>query len=206
MIKSYDELKVGKYLELLEVDKTEGLEDIDRQVKIVSILSGLPEDELLHMEIGKYTMLARATDFLMAAPAEAAVKDSYEAGGLTLVPVKDYRKLETGQYIDFKAYAADIEKYFVEFISVLLVPEGHRYGEGYDIADVQAAVKEMPLPEAMGVVAFFFASYKRLIADTLNYSEQEAMKLSNPKAKERILAQIAKAREALRQNGDGSSA
>lgn len=206
MITNYDELNVGQYLELLAVEKTEGLEDIDKQVKMVSILSGLSEDELLHMEIGKYTMLARAADFLSEAPEDAAIKDKYEAGGMTLVPCKDFRKLETGQYIDFKAYATDIEKYFVEFISVLLIPEGHRYGEGYDIAEVQAAVKAMPVPEAMGVIAFFFASYRNLMLDSLNYSETEAKKLADPKERERMMKQIAEARAALQASGDGSNA
>lgn len=207
MIDNYNDLSVGKYLEILAIDKEEGIEDIDKQVRVVSVLSGMTEDEVLHMNIGEYTILARKADFLRiprAEELEPQVKPEYEVGGFVLRPVKDYKKLETGQYIDFKAYAADMESHFVELLSVILVPKGHRYGEGYEMEEVQEAIRSMSVADALGVIAFFLKSYRELMLDSLNYSEREAQKMKDPTQRAETLERIAKARADLLKNGDGS--
>jgi hypothetical protein len=203
MITTYEEMTLGKYLDLLAVVNEEGLDELTRQVKIIAILSDRSEDELLHIPIGEYTALSSKLGFLMDAPKECpSVKDEYEVGGMVLVPVKDYRKLETGQYIDFKAYAPQVDEYFPQFLSVLLVPKGHRYNEGYDMDEVQKAVKEMTLPDALAVVSFFLLSWKGLTEDFLNYSEQAAKALPKEDRK-KVKKAIAEIREDIRQSGDG---
>ena len=204
MITSYDELKLGDYLKILAIDRDEGLDDIGRQVGILSILTGLPEDELLHYPLADYSALARGADFLREDTEETGeVRDEYEVGGFILCPVRDFRNLETGQYIDFKAYAEDIEGHYPELLSVLLVPKGHRYNEGYDVLEVQSAVNDLPMADALAVAGFFLTSWTGLIADSLNSSERAAKEMSDPQMREKILKEIKKTREALFPSGDG---
>ena len=40
IIDNYDKLRLGQYMEIQAVSKEEGLEEIDRQVQILAILSG----------------------------------------------------------------------------------------------------------------------------------------------------------------------
>ena len=205
MITSYKELKLGDYLKIVAIDRNEGLDDFDRQVGILSILTGLPEEELLHYSLADYSALARGADFLATANVETAeVRDEYKVGRYTLRPVRDFRNLETGQYIDFKTYAQDVEGHFPQVLSVLLVPEGHRYNEGYDVLDVQNAVCDLSTEDALAIVAFFLTSYNALIADSLNSSERAAKRIKDPMMREKALKEIAKAKEALRGSGVGS--
>ena len=207
MITRYEDLSVAKYLEIVAANDDEGLDEIERQVRIVSILSGVTEEELLHLPIEEYSQMARGADFLISVPDyKPEVRDEYRYGDFVLAPVKDFRKLETGQYIDFKAYAADKEKYFLQLLSVLLVPKGHRYNEGYDIDELQKALGEMPMTEALAIVAFFLLSWQRLIADSLNYSERAAKRIQDPMMREKTLKEIAKVRTASKPSGDGSQA
>lgn len=204
MITSYDELKLGDYLKILAIDRDEGLDAIGRQVGILSILTGLSEDELLHYPLADYSALARGADFLREETEETGeVRDEYEVGGFTLCPVRDFRNLETGQYIDFKAYAEDIEGHYPELLSVLLVPKGKRYNEGYDVLEVQRAVNDLPMSDALAVAGFFLTSWTGLIVDSLNSSERAAKEMSDPQMREKILKEIEKTREALFPSGDG---
>ena len=41
IIDSYNKLTLGKYMEIQEVSRNESLEDIDKQVQILSILAGV---------------------------------------------------------------------------------------------------------------------------------------------------------------------
>jgi hypothetical protein len=117
-------------MEIQAVSKDESLEDIYKQVQILSILTGVAEEEILHLTIGEYKELVARSQFLNPenVPYKQVAK-KYLVGDFQLIPVTDFRKLETCQYIDFQTYAPDIDKYLVEFLSVILVPKGHRYNE-----------------------------------------------------------------------------
>ena len=61
MIDNYKSLPLGKYLDICQVCKDESLEEIERQVKILSILSDMSEEEILHLPIPKYKEMVVAS-------------------------------------------------------------------------------------------------------------------------------------------------
>ncbi len=207
MIASYDGLTLGKYREIRKADTDPGLDELGKQVRIISILSGISEDEVLHLPLPEYTELARRADFLRGAdfPVKQVAK-RYLVGGFELYPVRDYRRLETGQYIDFQTYVADMDDRIVELVSVLLVPKGKRYGEGYDIIELQKAIAdEMSVTDGVSVVAFFLTWFGRSIQASLDYSEREATRMEDGPEKTAILERIAAAKAmASPGSGDGS--
>ena len=157
IIDNYKSLPLGKYLDICQVCKDESLEEIDRQVKILSILSDMPEEEILHLPIPKYKEMVVASRFL-----EDVDKSRHKAarlyivGDWQLVPTLDYRKMETAQYVDFQTFAPMVETHMAELLSCLLVPVGCRYNEGYDILEVQQALKDnLSVTDALSLSAFF---------------------------------------------------
>ena len=206
IIDNYDRLTLGQYMEIQEISRNESLEDIDRQVQIISILTGVAEDEILHLPIPEYKELVARSAFLN--PENITyhpIAKKYILGGWELIPVRDFRKLETCQYIDFQSYAPDMDKYLVEFLSVILVPKGHRYNEGYDILELQKAIREeMSVSDGVSLAGFFLTLCRRSIQDSLNYSRREAMKVKDRRKREEILRRIEAQEEALGTSGDGS--
>ena len=198
IIDNYNRLTLGKYIEIQEVTRNESLEDIDKQVQILSILTGVAEEEILHLPIGEYKELVTKSEFLNPETINIhPVAKRYLVGGFELIPVKDFRKLETCQYIDFQTYAPDLERYLVEFLSVILVPKGHRYNEGYDVMDVQKAIRqEMSVTDGVSLAGFFLNWCRQSILNSLNFSKQEAMKIPDTNRREKILERI-KAQEKL---------
>ena len=190
MIDNYKDLKIGKYLEILEACKAGG-DELETQVTLIAALSGKTETEILNMPISEYSALARSASFLTKAPElpEKPAK-AYEVGGFRLVPVMDAGKITTAQYIDFQTLAKQKDSKVVEILSCLLVPEGKRYNEGYDIADVHKAIREeMSVADAMGTYAFFLDSCRKSTRDTLYFS---AVKLAAKKMPLREKAAILK--------------
>ena len=190
MIDNYKDLKIGKYLEILDTCKAGG-DELDTQVALVAALSGKTEEEILNMPISEYSALARSASFLSKAP-ELPDKPAkvYEVGGFRLVPVMDAGKITTAQYIDFQTLAKHKEGKVVEILSCLLVPEGKWYNEGYDIADVHTAIQEdMSVADAMGAYAFFLDSCRKSTRDTLYFS---AVKLAAKKMPLRVKVEMVK--------------
>lgn len=64
IIDSYNKLILGKYMEIQEISRNESLEDIDKQVQILSILTGVAEEEILHLPIQDYKELVAKSGFL----------------------------------------------------------------------------------------------------------------------------------------------
>ena len=206
IIDSYNKLTLGKYMEIQEVSRNESLEDIDKQVQILSILTGVAEEEILHLPIQDYKELVVKSGFLDPENINYhPVAKKYILGKFELIPCRDFRKIETCQYIDFQTYAPDLDKYLVEFLSVILVPKGHRYNEGYDIIEVQQAIREeMSVSDGVSLAGFFLTWCRKSILDSLNYSKQEAMRIKDKTKREEILGKIREQERLLETSGDGS--
>ena len=206
IIDNYNRLTLGMYQEIQEISRDESLEDIDKQVQILSILTGETEDEILHLPIQEYKELVIKAGFLDPENINYhPIAKKYILGKFELIPTRDFRKLETCQYIDFQSYAPDLDKYLVEFLSVILVPKGHRYNEGFDILEVQKAIREeLSVSDGVSLAGFFLTWCRRSIQDSLNYSKQEAMRIKDKTKREEILHRIEEQEELLQTSGDGS--
>ena len=205
IIDNYKSLPLGKYLDICQVCKDESLEEIERQVKILSILSDMTEEEILHLPIPKYKEMVVASRFL-----EDVDKNRHKAarlyivGDWKLLPTMDYRKMETAQYVDFQTFAPMVETHMAELLSCLLVPVGCRYNEGYDILEVQQALKDnLSVTDALSLSAFFLTKFKNLIMDSLNSCRQEVRTIKDKSRRSQMEERIRSLENLLETNGVG---
>ena len=208
IIDNYHRLPIGKYLDIVNLCDTE-MDDVDRKVKIVAILTGLTDDEVLNLPITEFTECCAKAKFLDNQCPEnliPGVSRSYPVGGFVLLPVTDIRKITTAQYIDFKTFEKDKEHKFVEMLSCFLVPRGCDYNEGYDILDVHNAIREeMSVAEVLALLAFFFKEWVGLIRSTLSSSIKDAMRIEDKETRERMLKRIRDLQDSMT-SGGGSTA
>lgn len=172
MIKSYSELPVDRYLEIRDLINEE-CEPLDLQVKLVSILDGRSEEDVLNMNINKYHSLVQQSGFLMEPPKAAkTIPNKLVINGKKYQLQKDVSKFTTAQYIDYQTMTAreDREKILPYILSCFIVPEGKRYNDGYDIAEVIKDIgAHLSVQDAINVCFFFQQKYLRLLDDTLIY-------------------------------------
>lgn len=203
MITTYEALPMGKYQEIDRITRAGG-DELEMQVGILSILTGKPEAELLRLPLPEYTDIAGKSVFLRnSLESIKEVKKEYQVGTWKLRPCQDYRKLTAGQYIDFQAFTKDSLD-FCGLLSVLMVPEGRKYGEGYDPAEVRTAIADnLMMPDGMALIAFFLKQYAGLIRASLTYSENALRRVKDKGMKAKIQARIDRARTLLNLVGGG---
>lgn len=203
MITSYEALMMGQYQEIDRLIHNSE-DELDMQVGILAILSGLSEDELLRRPLAEYTDMAAKGAFLRKPIGVLAkVKRVYECGAYRLRPCENYRKLTAGQYIDFQAFTREGIDY-CGLLSVLLVPEGKAYGEGYEVQAVRGAIEEaMPVPDGMALLAFFLKKYVGLIRDSLIFSERAARRVKDKGKRKEMQAEAERLRTLLQLAGAG---
>ena len=160
MIDNYAALPLGTFMELDAINRSDA-EDLDKQVAIVAKLAGKDERDILDLPIPDYTALAAKTDFLRHECPPATAPSRLICGDFILEPTKDFTKITTAQYVDFQTFSKKGIDALPDLLSVLLIPEGHKYNDGYDLAQVKETVLQLPLPAALGLSGFFF---ERLLA------------------------------------------
>lgn len=209
IIDNYADLTVGKYSEILRANEGDA-DEIDKQVATIAILADTTEDDLLSLPLGEYAELAARASFLQGEDkCSHAVAKSYTLGGLELIPVADAAKITAGQFIDFQTLTRDAgwDKHLAEVLSCLLVPKGKTYGTGYDLADVQAAIRaHLSVTDALSLLGFFFGSLEASLRRSLISSEKAAKALKDPTARATMQARIKAARAMLSPTAGAGSA
>lgn len=204
---SFSKLMLGDYIDIMDICKDDSLEEIDKQVKVISILTGRTEDDILNLSIPEYKGLVTRSRFLeQPLPDSTRLADSYKIGKFCLIPVTDFRKVTTAQYIDFQSFhQAGMEEHIVEILSCLLVPQGKIYNQDYDIIEVQKDIRDnLSVADGLSLYAFFFVSFSDSIKDMLTFSKEMVAKVKDKTKRERILKEIEMQEALLRTNGDGS--
>lgn len=204
IIDNYRDLPIGMYLEICDIDRREDIDELHKQVSIISILTGRDEEEIYDLPIEDYKVLASKTHYLRNPyDGEVLTAKTYAIDGMLLQPVEDFRKITTAQYIDFQTFAKDAEKNIVEILSTMLVPKGKKYNQDYDVLKLQDSLRRhLSVADALSLFAFFFVQYHQLIKDSLTYCKEEAMKMPDKGKRMKTLREIQK-QEDLLKNGVG---
>lgn len=203
IIDNYRNLPVGKWLEILELSKDENVDALEQQVKTIAILTGLTEDEVLDLPIVEYRELASKTKFLEKDyDGKLQIAKSYGLNGMELIPVKDFNKITTAQYVDYQTFSKEGDMYLVQTLSTLLVPKGKKYNDGYDMDAVQQAIREnLSVADVLSLYAFFLTKWVKSIKDSQTYLDKEIKKIPNKLMREKLMKQVQEMRSKI--NGVG---
>lgn len=172
MITSYKDLSIGKYLELTEILKDE-TDDLEIQCELLSILSDMDYDSIVSLPLAEYQRMVSQTAFLLEKPkVNKSIPSKIKIGGKTYCITKDVASINVAQYIDYQTYSkqGNDNKSIPQLLSCFIIPEGCKYGEGYDVAEVINIIRDnMSIVDAVSVCFFFHQKYRSLIEDTLIY-------------------------------------
>ena len=180
MIDNYNNLPLGLFLDIDAILQSDA-EEIDKQVRIIALLDGTTPEAVLALPLKEYTNKDADTDILRHDCPPVSAPSRVISGDLVLIPTKDFTNITTAQYVDFQTFSKGGNQKLPELIAVLLVPEGHKYNDGYDVAQVVRVVRDLPLPKALGLNAFFFGQLVQSIQASLTSLESAAKRL--PKAR-----------------------
>lgn len=129
----------------------------------------------------------------------------YRFGTFELEPTLAVSKMTAAQFIDFSTMTKDMQPEdldgrLVGILSCFLVPKGKGYCEGYDVADVQAAIRDnMSVYDAAALIAFFLTSSARYVKDSLRFSEKMTKGIKDRKTRKEMQKKIAEAADFMDQ-------
>ena len=152
----YSNLPIGKYYEILDICNND-LSKIEKDLAVIAVLLDVTEDEVYKLKPEEVYELQQQLKFL-SKPAKDAKKKfkKLKIADKTYKIVSKLDELNIGQYVDFQFnWNKDYLTNLPQILSIFLIPEGCKYNEGYDIVEVQQAIKDNLSIEAALNIAFF---------------------------------------------------
>lgn len=206
MITSYEQMPVGVYERIMAALEDSGASDNDKQLELLSALTGLSVDALLDEPLGDFAQQNEAAAFVLVYPQPHAVREAYTLRGVRYLPTLKRERMTAGQFIDWNEIAGqkDGGRRWSQLLSVVLVPEGKTYGSGYDIGEVQEAIAaELCVLDAVALRAFFLTLCAASLTDTLPSLERMMSKTGSRKERRQMRRQMQRAAADLRTSGGG---
>lgn len=169
MKQAWDYITVGEFAQIRAIMADEGRTAEDKQIALAALMQGVDEDTILTMPLAQVQpIFARALE-LGNAPKRGKVRGKYIVAGWELTPTEG-RDICVAQWVDFQAYAKDMDSHLADILSVVLVPKGKKYNEGYDIEKLKADLRNtMSVPDALAVCFFFRRKWLRSMRYILDF-------------------------------------
>ena len=136
---SWESLTYGEYVQLVQIAEANIPENY-KTTHLLSILTGESVEKIESLPVTSFMKLTPHLQFLNESPKDIKHKNEYEVNGHKYIVQAEVDKICTAQFLDYSTYIK--EKYdsngpnTVKLTSCFLVPEGHKYGDGYDINEV----------------------------------------------------------------------
>ena len=142
-------------------------DEITNTIGIVAGVWGLDEDEVSNMSLDEFNSYIKKLEFMSSEPVPSMPKDRYVLNGREYDLVMDIRKVTAGMWIDFQSTPKDD---YIGLLSIFMIPRGKTYNEGYDILQAREDIGYLPLPDVLGLMAFFLILYRAYTQALLRYS------------------------------------
>ena len=213
--KNWKEININTFKKLQDVisdvpvtdDAT--LNNINSNIAMLSVLCDVDEDTIASLSTSEFVRLVNDSNFLSDMP-KVKITDTYVINGKVYKVFLSLNNMSVAQYIDFQTFYKEYDKYTRELLACFLIPEGKRYGEDYDIAEVITDIGEhLSIVDANSILFFFVILYQSLTRVTLNCSIKDMKKMMRKEKNkeqrmkmEQAIMELKKARD-LVVNGNG---
>lgn len=129
-------------------------DEIERLTGVISVLSGVDEDEIEGMPIAEIARIGQKLDFLNSFDfnKNATYKSLVIDGETLVLAVKD---MSVAQYVDFQATWSAETKDLARIISICYVPKGKKYNQDYDIEELIKKIRNNVSIDKANSIGFF---------------------------------------------------
>ena len=174
MKKSWRDVTIDEYFNLVDRLSDEGLTEYEREVILVSFVTGLDEDKVWDMTIGEFKANQLNTTFMKEFNvARDCNFKTIQLAGEKYDVCTDLHNFTVAQYIDFQTFYAqrkDNANILASLLACFIIPRGHSYAEGYDVNDLKnKMINGLDILTAEEHLFFFLKRYLLLMRATANY-------------------------------------
>lgn len=164
----WSDITIAEYERIVETIKSTD-DEIERLTGVISVLSGVDEDEIADMPIAEIARIGQKLDFLNSFDfnKNATYKSLVIDGETLVLAVKD---MSVAQYVDFQATWSADTKDLARIISICYVPKGKTYNKDYDIEELIKKIRNnVSIDKANSIGFFLLKRFAKLTNFTVRF-------------------------------------
>lgn len=172
-----------QFLVLQDLLKIE--DEDDRTIAIAELLLG---DDVTTLPLSEFLEKIKQLDFLKEPIPENVPPKKLEIQGKKYYLDCLLGRVMTAQYVDYVNFSKtnDISK----MLAVFVIPENHKYNDGYDMEEVFEDIKEIPIPVVNNLAFFFKRQFNAYMKIFQRYSTKALKKTKIPKEMKKQLVNV----------------
>ena len=136
-------------------------------------------------ELNKYN---GALEFLNKEIPLVKLEEKYEINGIIYMTGYNLSKISAAQFIDYSNYTGTNK--YEDYLSVVFIPEGHQYNDGYDIDQVKKDLLNLPITVVRSLVFFYTLQCTKLQNSFLSYLKKDLRKMKMEKEKRKEIEEL----------------
>lgn len=153
---NWGELNLSTYVKCKKIIDDKNIEDVDKNVKLISILSGMPENDVWNCSLEEVSNIINALgEINMPKKVPSEIK-KIKINDVTYDVARDLKHFSYAQYVDFQTYTRLGDEYLANLLATFIIPHGKKYNDGYDPNEVARIFGEhLSVLTANACVVFF---------------------------------------------------
>lgn len=162
----------------------------DETEKMISLVEIVLGEDVTKLPLAEFKEVVKQLDFMKEEIPESIPPKKLEVNGRKYFVDCLLGNITTAQYVDYTNHAntEDVAK----MLSVFIIPEGHKYNDGYDILQVISDINDLPITVVNSIAFFFGKQFRKFIEIFQSYSVRNIKKTNLPKKEKNRLIDIVK--------------
>ena len=193
---TWNDINLRKWNEIESIYKKQYEDEILQTADVISVVFDISDP--MELSPGEFSKYVEQLSFLNNPIPEKKLCNSYNING-TLYNFKgNLYEISMGALMDWRRYSTEENINYAQCLSVFLIPDGHKYDDGYDMDKTIADIESLPIGDVLKLFNFFRAALQLSMDILLNYFNKLLKKTKLTKdQKEQIKSKIKEAQEIL---------
>lgn len=153
---NWNDISLRKWKQLEKINSEEFEDAILYSAEIVKVIFDI--DNPMDLSPQEFTKYIEALSFINTPIPEVKLCNTYNINGTKYNFRGNIFEISMAQLMDVRSFTTKSEIDYAEVLSVFLIPDEHKYNDGYDLEKVLDDIDSLPITDVLKLYNFFSAA------------------------------------------------
>lgn len=192
---NWNEISLRKWKQLEKINREEFDDAILYSAEIVKVVFGI--ENPMDLSPQEFTKYIEDLSFINTPIPEVKLCNTYNINGTKYNFRGNIFEISMAQLMDVRSFTTKPEVDYAEVLSVFLIPDEHKYNDGYDMEKVLYDIDSLPITDVLKLYNFFSAALILSTDIMTDYFNKELKKTNLTKKEKESIQQKMKEFKAM---------
>lgn len=196
---NWGQLPVGTYNKCKKIVNDEELDEVEKNVKLISLFTDIDEDTVWSSSLSEINDLVNKLGSMTMPKKYASNLKTINIDGTTYNVSQDLTNFTYAQFVDFQTYIKMGDDYLANMLACFIIPKGKKYNIDYDPNEVSKIFNDkLSINFANACTVFFSQKLLNSTDNTLEYLESTMKKMKKTEKDKTVKVKMEESLEKLK--------